>query len=58
LYPSSGHWLTIAETADLYRVHPATIRRRIADGTLTAKRFGPRLLRVWIEDNGGDRDVA
>lgn len=46
--PAGGRWLTIQEAAEHYRVHPHTIRRRIADGTLTAERFGPRLMRVRV----------
>lgn len=36
----------MAEAARIANVHPATIRRRIADGTLKAYRIGPRLIRV------------
>lgn len=39
-------WPTIAEAAKLYSVSDKTIRRRIADGTLQAKRIGPRLIRI------------
>lgn len=38
--------VTIAEAAKLGAVDPRTIRRRIADGTLTAFRLGPRLIRI------------
>lgn len=37
---------TIAEAARRIGVHPNTLRRRIADGGLTAYRFGPRLIRL------------
>lgn len=37
---------TIAEAARRIGVHPNTLRRRIADGSLTAYRFGPRLIRL------------
>ncbi len=37
---------TIADAADYGRVGPRTIRRRIADGSLTGYRMGPRLIRV------------
>lgn len=39
-------WGTIPQAAETYQVSPKTIRRRIADGTLEARRFGPRLIRV------------
>ena len=38
--------LTIAEAAERIRVNPKTIRRRIADGSLTGYRVGPRLIRL------------
>ena len=38
--------ITIAEAAALIRVHPRTIRRRIAEGSLTAYRVGPHLIRL------------
>lgn len=37
---------TIADAAARLGVSPRTIRRRIADGHLTAYRFGPRLIRL------------
>lgn len=38
--------VTIQQAAEVLQVHDRTIRRWIADGTLEAKRVGPRLLRV------------
>ena len=40
----------LAEAADYLGVSPKTIRRRIADGSLTAYRMGPRLIRLKIAD--------
>jgi excisionase family DNA binding protein len=43
------------QAAQILSVSVKTIRRRIADGSITAKRFGPRLLRVdltQLEDSG------
>lgn len=37
---------SINEAAARHGVNPRTIRRRIADGTITGYRFGPRLIRV------------
>jgi len=37
---------TVAEAADRLHVHSRTIRRRIADGTLSAYRVGPHLIRL------------
>lgn len=39
-------WPTIQQAADALQVNTLTIRRRIADGTLEARRFGPRLVRI------------
>lgn len=39
-------WCSMEEAAQILGVSVKTIRRRIADGTLVAKRFGPRILRV------------
>ena len=41
---------TIAEAAARMGVNPRTIRRRIADGHLTAYRLGPRLIRLEISE--------
>ena len=38
--------LTIAEAAEHLNVHPRTVRRRIADGTLTGYRVGSHLIRL------------
>jgi excisionase family DNA binding protein len=37
---------TLEQAAQRLGVSPKTIRRRIADGTLTGYRTGPRLIRV------------
>lgn len=37
---------SLAEAAERLHVHPRTVRRLIAAGTLTGYRLGPRLLRV------------
>jgi excisionase family DNA binding protein len=42
-------WPTIAQAAEQYQASTQTIRRRIADGTLAARRFGPRLIRIEPE---------
>ena len=39
-------WGTLHEAADHYGTSTRTVRRRIEDGTIRAKRFGPRLIRV------------
>jgi excisionase family DNA binding protein len=38
--------LTIAQVAEATGMSDKTIRRRIADKTLTAHRIGPRLIRI------------
>lgn len=38
--------VSISEAADLLGVHPNTIRRHIADGTLPARRLGRRVFIV------------
>lgn len=47
---SLAQWFTIAEAADALGVSVKTIRRRIADGSLDARRIGPRLIRVRLAD--------
>jgi len=48
---STDHQLiTIAEAAEMVRVHPRTIRRRIAEGSLTAYRVGPHLIRLDVDE--------
>ncbi|WP_347757326.1 helix-turn-helix domain-containing protein [Agrococcus sp. ProA11] len=39
-------WPTIRNAAMQYGMSEKTIRRRISDGTLDARRFGPRLIRI------------
>lgn len=37
---------TLAEAAERHRCSTKTLRRRIAEGQLTAYRFGPQLIRL------------
>jgi excisionase family DNA binding protein len=39
-------WPSIQQTAAVTGTSTKTVRRRIADGTLDARRFGPRLIRI------------
>ena len=39
-------FLSIADAASLLNVNPRTVRRRIADGSLTGFRVGPSLIRL------------
>lgn len=39
-------WGTLEEASGALGVSTKTIRRRIADGSIRAMRFGPRLIRV------------
>lgn len=41
---------SVPAAADYLGVSPKTIRQRIADGTLTGYRFGPRVLRVDLNE--------
>lgn len=42
----ASQWVTIALAAEFFAVSEKTIRRRISDGSIEARRFGPRLIRV------------
>ncbi len=48
--PRQRRYGSIAEAADLVGASTKTIRRRIADGTLTGYRMGPRLIRVDLSE--------
>ncbi|GAB7003928.1 hypothetical protein JCM18899A_14000 [Nocardioides sp. AN3] len=43
-------YLSLAEAADIVGQSQKTIRRRIAAGTLPAYRFGPRTIRVRLDE--------
>lgn len=47
---SDDRWVSVQEAAEYAAVSTKTIRRRIKDGALPARRFGPRLLRVSSRD--------
>lgn len=42
-------WGTLEEAAEAMGVSTKTIRRRIADGSIRAVKFGPRLIRVDMQ---------
>ncbi|HEY5843954.1 MAG TPA: excisionase family DNA-binding protein [Mycobacterium sp.] len=48
--PSRRRLVSIADAAEYAAVSTITVRRRISDGTLTAYRVGPRLLRVDLNE--------
>jgi excisionase family DNA binding protein len=43
-------WESVASAAEYARVSAKTIRRRIADGSLPARRVGPKLIRIDPRD--------
>jgi excisionase family DNA binding protein len=47
--PSPTAGASIADACAYFGVSDDTIRRWIADGRLTAHRYGPRLIRVQLE---------
>jgi excisionase family DNA binding protein len=47
---AARHLVSIGQAAELTAVSTKTIRRRIADGSLTAYRMGPRLIRVDLAE--------
>lgn len=48
--PNTQQLITIAEAAETWHVHPRTVRRRIAEGALTAYRVGPHLIRIDADE--------
>lgn len=49
-HPQRPRWTSIDEAAAYAAVNPRTIRRYIARGFLTGARFGPRLIRVDLNE--------
>lgn len=47
---SQRRLVPIRAAAAKYGIHTNTIRRRIADGTIRAYRFGPRVVRVDLDE--------
>lgn len=47
---TTRHLASIAQAAEVVGCSTKTIRRRIADGTLTGYRFGPRAIRVDLDE--------
>ena len=41
---------TVPDAADVFGCHPSTLRRYIATGRITGYRFGPRMLRVDLDE--------
>lgn len=55
-YPDSP-WLTLTQAAELLGVSARTVRRRICDGTIEARRLG-RLVRIHSDQLGEDLGTA
>ena len=47
----SHRYGSIGQAAEIGVVSKRTIRRRIADGSLTGYRFGPRIIRVDLDED-------
>lgn len=43
---TTNEFLTIAEVASLFRVHPKTVLRWIKEGRIAVHRPGPRVVRI------------
>lgn len=48
--PKLGRPASIPDAADRYGVHSTTVRRWISDGRITGYRFGPRMIRVDLDE--------
>ncbi|MEH6380805.1 hypothetical protein CEY15_02275 [Dietzia natronolimnaea] len=48
--PRIGRPASISEAADRYGVNPVTIRRWISSGRISGFRFGPRMIRVDLDE--------
>ena len=46
----SGQQLTITQVAEHFAVDPRTVRRWISSGVLPARRVGPRVIRIDLDD--------
>lgn len=44
------NYASLAEAAEAHAVSVKTLRRRIADGTITGYRFGPKIIRVDLDE--------
>lgn len=44
------NYASLAEAAQAHAVSVKTLRRRIADGSLTGYRFGPKIIRVDLDE--------
>jgi excisionase family DNA binding protein len=54
LDPAPRQLVPVTAAAAEVGCHPRTIRRRIADGTLTGYRVGPKLVRVDLNEVKSD----
>lgn len=50
--PAQPQYVSLKDAAQRYGVSERTLRRRVAEGTLPAVRFGPRSIRVNLDDVG------
>ncbi|MCT2076501.1 helix-turn-helix domain-containing protein [Dietzia cinnamea] len=48
--PHLGRPASIPAAAERYEVHPVTVRRWISEGRITGYRFGPRMIRVDLDE--------
>jgi hypothetical protein len=51
--PVDAELVSVPVAAAHFHIHPDTVRRRISEGSLTAYRMGPRVLRVDLRELTG-----
>jgi excisionase family DNA binding protein len=49
-YSEHQEWISLQEFSARMAWNDRTTRRRISDGTIEAKRFGPRLIRIHVSE--------
>lgn len=44
--PEHNRWISVEAAAVVLGISTSTVRRRVKDGSIVARRFGPKLVRI------------